>query len=192
MLGYQTVRLFVVAAMLCFASHFGLSCGGTFSAKPSAVVLVTIDTLRADYVGVYGGDVATPNLDSLAAEGTVFLDTVAHSPLTLPSHSSILTGTYPTYHGVRDNGHFRLADEIETLAEMLKCAGYATGAFVGAFPVDSRFGLNQGFDVYDDWVAPASMMRPICASTYDISPSYKLSLNRCAYLGGTIWGSWGS
>ena len=126
------------------------SCGETSSAKPSAVVLVTIDTLRADYVGVYGGDVATPNLDALAAEGTMFLDAVAHIPLTLPSHSSILTGTYPTYHGVRDNGHFRLADEIETLAEMLKSAGYATAAFVGAFPLDSRFGLNQGFDVYDD------------------------------------------
>ena len=146
----ESPRRTIVWGVLCLLPMLGTGCGGTFSGKSSAVVLVTIDTLRADYVGVYGGGVATPNLDALAARGTTFLDAVAHSPLTLPSHSSILTGTYPTYHGVRDNGRFRLADEIDTLAELLKGAGYATGAFVGAFPVDSRFGLNQGFDVYDD------------------------------------------
>ena len=156
MLCHQASRPFAVVAVLCFGSLFGSGCGGTFTAKPSAVVLVTIDTLRADYVGVYGGKVATPHLDALAAEGTMFLDAVVHSPLTLPSYASILTGTYPIYHGVRDNGHFRLADEIETLAEILKKAGYATGAFVGAFPVDSRFGLNQGFDVYDDRFSSSS------------------------------------
>jgi arylsulfatase A-like enzyme/Flp pilus assembly protein TadD len=114
------------------------------------VVLVTIDTLRADRLGVYGGEAATPTLDELARQGARFERVFAQSPLTLPSHSSILTGTYPTYHGVRDNGRFRLPAEMETLAEILKSAGYSTAAFVGGFPVDSRFGLDQGFDLYDD------------------------------------------
>ena len=149
-------RCTVAWAAWCLLGLLGMSCGESFTAKPSAVVLVTIDTLRADYVGVYGGDVATPNLDALAGDGVVFLDAVVHSPLTLPSHSSILTGTYPTYHGVRDNGRFRLADDIETLAEMLKKTGYRTAAFVGAFPLDSRFGLSRGFDVYDDQFSAAS------------------------------------
>ncbi|MFQ5791844.1 MAG: sulfatase-like hydrolase/transferase, partial [Acidobacteriota bacterium] len=128
-----------------------LSCHESPPATPVSVLLVTIDTLRADRLGMYGrGEAATPNLDRLADEGTVFLDAVAHSPLTLPSHSSILTGTYPTYHGVRDNGRFRLPEQIDTLAEILKRAGYSTGAFVGGFPVHSRFGLSQGFDRYDD------------------------------------------
>jgi arylsulfatase A-like enzyme/Flp pilus assembly protein TadD len=114
------------------------------------VVLVTIDTLRADRLGAYGGTASTQNLDALAREGALFRNAFAQSPLTLPSHSSILTGTLPTVHGVRDNGRFRLSEEMETLAEILKAKGYATAAFVGAFPVDSRFGLSQGFDQYDD------------------------------------------
>src|SRR5204863_6556336 len=74
----------------------------------------------------------------------------AHAVVTLPSHTSILTGLYPFQHGVRDNSGYRVAPNTRTLATMLKAAGYATAAFVGAFPVHSRFGLNQGFDVYDD------------------------------------------
>jgi arylsulfatase A-like enzyme/Flp pilus assembly protein TadD len=89
-------------------------------------------------------------LDQVAGEGSVFLDATAHSPLTLPSHSSILTGTTPIYHGVKDNGRYRLPDEIDTLAEILKGAGFSTAAFVGALPVHSRFGLSQGFEVYDE------------------------------------------
>jgi len=118
--------------------------------EPRSIVLVTIDTLRADQLGAYGGVAATPSLDALAREGARFQNVFAQSPLTLPSHSSILTGTYPTYHGVRDNGRFRLPEEMETLAEILRGAGYSTAAFVGGFPVDSRFGLDQGFDLYDD------------------------------------------
>jgi arylsulfatase A-like enzyme/Tfp pilus assembly protein PilF len=114
------------------------------------VLLVTIDTLRADALGSYGGPAATPNLDRLAGEGLRFTAAHAHSVVTLPSHTSILTGVYPFVHGVRDNAGYRLAPGATTMATLLKQAGYATGAFVGAFPLDSRWGLTQGFDAYDD------------------------------------------
>jgi arylsulfatase A-like enzyme/Tfp pilus assembly protein PilF len=114
------------------------------------VLIVTIDTLRADGLRSYGGRADTSNLDRVASEGARFTFAHAHAVVTLPSHASILTGRYPYEHGVRDNAGFRLADSAITLAEMLRDAGFATGAFVGAFPVDRRFGLAQGFDVYND------------------------------------------
>jgi len=97
-----------------------------------------------------GYGVATPNLDRLAQSGTVFTQAITASPITLPAHSSILSGLYPTSHGTRFNGMFRLSDEVETIAESLKGADFKTGAFVGAFVLDRRFGLDQGFDLYDD------------------------------------------
>src|SRR5689334_21270400 len=114
------------------------------------VLLITIDTLRADALGAYGGRAATPALDRLAAEGLRFDFAHAHAVVTLTSHASILTGEYPYQHGLRDNIGYRLPKETPTLATRLKSAGYATAAFVAAFPLHSRFGLNQGFDVYDD------------------------------------------
>src|SRR5687768_10408926 len=114
------------------------------------ILLITIDTLRADALGSYGGRAATPNLDRLAADGIRFTFAHAHAVVTLPSHASIMTGRYPYQHGVRDNAGFRLDDRADTLAEMAQRAGLATGAFVGAFPLDRQFGLSQGFDVYDD------------------------------------------
>ena len=114
------------------------------------VLLITIDTLRGDALGSYGGRAATPHLDALAKDGIRFEFAHAHSVVTLPSHTTILTGRYPFDHGVRDNTGYRVPDSVETLAEVAKRAGLATGAFVGAFPLDRRFGLNQGFDVYDD------------------------------------------
>ncbi len=115
------------------------------------VVLVTIDTLRYDAVGFDGNRRGTtPNLDRVAAEGRVFTQAHAHNVLTLPSHTNILTGLYPYEHGVRDNAGFRLSPKFETLAALLKPKGYVTGAFVGAFPLDSRFGLTPGFDVYEE------------------------------------------
>ena len=115
------------------------------------VLLVTIDTLRADHVGAYGNQLGlTPTFDRLAREGLRFERAYAHVPLTLPSHTTIMTGLYPFANGVRDNGSFRFDGKRATLAGVLKAAGYRTGAFVGAFPVDARFGLNAGFDVYDD------------------------------------------
>jgi arylsulfatase A-like enzyme/thioredoxin-like negative regulator of GroEL len=121
------------------------------------VVLITVDTLRADAVGFAGNRlVATPTLDRLAAAGRVFPDAHAHDVVTLPSHTNILTGLYPFQHGVRDNSGFRLAPSVPTLGTWLRRAGYATGAFVGAFPLDARFGLGGGFDRYDDAFAHGS------------------------------------
>jgi len=114
------------------------------------VLLITIDTLRADALGSYGGPAATPALDRLAADGVRFEFAHAHAVMTLPSHASILTGQYPFQHGVRDNSGYRLPRDARTAATLFKQAGYATAAFVGAFPVHARFGLNVGFDVYDD------------------------------------------
>ena len=115
------------------------------------VLLVTIDTLRVDRVGAYGhAGGLTPALDRLAAEG-LRLDSVrAHAPLTLPSHASLMTGLIPPRHGVRDNGTYRLDDQQPTLAAAIKSAGYQTGAFIGAFVLDARFGLARGFELYDD------------------------------------------
>ncbi|GAB4239530.1 MAG: hypothetical protein Kow00109_14380 [Acidobacteriota bacterium] len=113
------------------------------------VLLITIDTLRADHLGCYGATaVATPHLDRLAQEGFRFEWVVSPVPLTLPSHASLLTSAYPTFHGVRDNSGFVLGQDQWTLAEILHEQGYRTGAFVGAFVLDARFGLDQGFEVY--------------------------------------------
>jgi arylsulfatase A-like enzyme/Tfp pilus assembly protein PilF len=115
------------------------------------VLLITIDTLRADRVGSFGGRPGlTPNLDQLAANGFRLTRTYSAAPLTLPSHASILTAVSPPVHGLRANGLFRLGPQLPTLATVLKNAGYRTGAFVGSFVLDARFGLNRGFDVYDD------------------------------------------
>jgi arylsulfatase A-like enzyme/Flp pilus assembly protein TadD len=124
-------------------------------AAPADVVLVTIDTLRADALGCYGNrSVETPNLDRLASEGRVFDFAHASNVVTLASHANILTGLYPNQHGVRENSGFRLDARFPTMATILSGAGYTTGAFVGAFPLDSRYGLNRGFSVYDDQYPP--------------------------------------
>ncbi|MBN1221772.1 MAG: sulfatase-like hydrolase/transferase [Candidatus Aminicenantes bacterium] len=115
------------------------------------IVLFTIDTLRADHLECYGyGGVSTPHINRLAEEGILFEHNIVQTPLTLPSHSSIMTGTYPLYHGIRDNGGFYLDAKHDTLAETLKPMGFQTGAFVAAFVLDSRWGLDQGFDHYFD------------------------------------------
>lgn len=121
------------------------------NAEGADVLLVTIDTLRADAVGFSGNARAgTPLLDRLAAAGRVYTDAHAHNVVTLPSHANILTGLYPWQHGVRDNSGFVLPASVPALATLLKKTGYATGAFVAAYPLDAGYGLNQGFDVYDD------------------------------------------
>ena len=114
------------------------------------VLLVTIDTLRADATSAYGGPAQTPNLDRLASRGARFTFAHSHAVVTLPSHTSILSGLFPYEHGMRDNSGFRVRPGTETLATRLKGRGFATGAFVGGFPLTKRFGLTPGFDVYDD------------------------------------------
>ena len=115
------------------------------------VLLVTLDTVRADALGCYGDAKAhTPVLDRLAQTGARFERALAPAPITLPAHSTLMTGLDPLSHGVRNNGTFRLAAEQLTLAERLAAQGYATGAVVSAFVLDARFGLDQGFGSYDD------------------------------------------
>jgi len=118
---------------------------------PARIVLISVDTLRADHLGCYGAASAhTPHLDALAARGVRFEAALSPVPLTLPAHASLMTGVDPPQHGVRHNSIHRLGTELPTLAEGLHAAGYATAAFVGALVLDARFGLDRGFDVYDD------------------------------------------
>ena len=125
--------------------------GGPAAKVNRDVILITIDTLRADAVGFDGNPRGTtPNLDRLAAQGRVFEAAHSQNVITLPSHTNILTGMLPFQHGVRENAGFRLSAKIPTAATRLKARGYATGAFVGAYVLDSRYGLNHDFDVYDE------------------------------------------
>jgi len=118
--------------------------------KPQNVLLITIDTLRADRLSCYSDLFAlTPNIDSLAENGVLFSRAFSNTSTTLPSHTNILLGASPLYHGVHDNLNFVVRDDYLTLAEHLKANGYETAAFVGAYPLDARFGLDQGFDTYN-------------------------------------------
>jgi len=119
--------------------------------KVRNVVLISIDTCRADHLSCYGHSrQTTPNIDAVARDGVLFQRAQTTNCLTLPAHCSMLTGTRPTYHGVHLNQTYSLDDANVTLAEILQDQGYETGAFVGAFPLHSRFGLDQGFDTYDE------------------------------------------
>lgn len=120
------------------------------SGRPS-VLLITLDTVRADHLGCYGySQIETPAIDHLAAEGVRFSNAYAQVPITLPSHAVILTGTYPMFNGVRDFTSPSLRGDIPTLAEILRRNGYSTAAFVSSFVLNSMWGLNRGFEVYDD------------------------------------------
>jgi len=136
-------RLLLAIALLVTLSVLG-ACGRS----ELNVVLVSIDTLRADALGVYGGPVPTPALDGIAAEGTLFEHAQAHAPETMPSHASLFTGRDVQRHGVVKNG-IVLASDVPTLAESFRAAGYATAAFVSSFALDPRFGLARGFDLVD-------------------------------------------
>ena len=124
------------------------------------LILFTIDTLRADSVGAYGDSSArTPTMDDLARNGAFFTQAFAVAPITLTSHASMMTGRYPPGHGARHNG-IRMNGGVPTLAQALERAGFATGAFVGAFPLDRRFGLQRGFSSYGDRMPPGEPGRP--------------------------------
>ena len=138
--------------LACAACRSGRAPGDIdrIAARPP-IVLVTIDTLRADRLGSYGSTRGlTPSLDAFAREAARFTAAVSQVPLTLPSHATILTGLHPAHHGVRTNDGFRLAPAVPTLAESLKAAGYRTAAFIGGYPLRGSSGLSRGFDRYDD------------------------------------------
>ncbi|HTM25406.1 MAG TPA: sulfatase-like hydrolase/transferase [Vicinamibacterales bacterium] len=135
-----------------------ISAGTDFGTLPRGVdrgalnlLVVTLDTTRADRLGPYGRSRAgTPNLDALAQDAVVFDHASTAAPLTLPAHSTLFTGRFPPEHGVRDNGGYFLSDKEQTLAETLKGRGFATGGFIAAYVLDSKWGINQGFDTYFD------------------------------------------
>ncbi len=115
------------------------------------IILITLDTVRADHLACYGyTEIQTPTLDALAHDGVVFERAISQVPLTWPSHAAILTGTYPFQNGVQDFTGQPLAPEFHSVAQALKQHGYATGAVVSAFVLDRSWGLNRGFDFYDD------------------------------------------
>ena len=148
----MTLRLIasVAGIALAVASAACRGSAGRPAARPN-ILLVTIDTLRADHLGSYGYAAAeTPALDALARRGVRFSRAMTVTPLTLPAHASLLTGTFPGAHGIRDNGGAALAEDQTTLAEALRGRGYRTGGFIAAFVLDHRWGLNQGFDRYSD------------------------------------------
>jgi arylsulfatase A-like enzyme/Tfp pilus assembly protein PilF len=143
----------LVSATVLAAALAGWSCGpASLPRDPAAnVLIITLDTTRADRIGAYGYEpIETPHLDRLAAEGVLFENAVSSIPLTLPAHSSLMTGLHPPRHGVRDNGGYFLDDRHTTLAERLGPSGRRTYAAVGAFVLHHLWGLNQGFEVYDD------------------------------------------
>lgn len=144
----MSFRRLVLGASLC-----ALLLASCQRSRPN-VLLVTFDTTRADHMGYAGGpEGVTPTLDGLAAGGTWFTTAITSEPLTVPSHTTIMTGLYPFNHGVRNNGTYIVPKETVTLAERLKQEGYATSAIVSAFVLDSQFGLDQGFETYDDDLA---------------------------------------
>jgi len=151
----SVVRIVLIAVILIglgvyLVSRAGWSVGAWFGSPRPNIVLISVDTCRADHLGCYNpSKKTTPNIDAFAQTATLFENVVSPVPITLPSHSSMLTGHVPAMHGARTN-KVKLADEIVTLPELLKPEGYTTGAIVSAFVLDGRFGLSQGFDTYDD------------------------------------------
>jgi arylsulfatase A-like enzyme/Tfp pilus assembly protein PilF len=145
------ILFFFLLDLCLLPAVFGF--GETTAAKEADlnVLLVTIDTLRTDRVSCYNSQhVQTPNMDRFAKKGALFTRAFSHNPTTLPAHTNMLLGLTPLHHGVRENTNFAARDEFLTLAEYLKDLGYSTGAFIGGYPLHSRFGLAQGFDIYDE------------------------------------------
>jgi choline-sulfatase len=150
-LGAELVAILAGAALLARLMWPQPAPTAAIGASPLNILLVTLDTTRADHLGAYGfARARTRHLDQLAAEGVRFDRAFSPAPITLPAHASILTGRYPFDHGVRNNGNFYLGERVDTLATRLRARGYRTAAFVSSFILDRRYGLSRGFDVYDD------------------------------------------
>ena len=141
------IAVLAIASLMSCAREESLPTGN----RSLNVLVITLDTIRADRLGAYGNtSIRTDFVDGLAARGVTFDRCIAPTPLTLPSHTSLFTGTYPVFHGVRDNGNYVVPHGLTTMAELLSGAGYRTGAFVGAFVLSSRWGLDQGFETYTE------------------------------------------
>jgi len=146
--GRSVMRPLVALSLLLLGLAFVPAWAGR---QQTNVILVTVDTLRADHVNAYGYDLAvTPSIDALAEDGALFENVIVQTPITLPSHASIFTGTYPIFHGLQDVVG-RLREDVPTIAEWFRERGYTTAAFVGASVLMSHWGLNRGFDVYEDY-----------------------------------------
>ena len=152
----KDVSLFSFSPLLLLSSSPLLllllaACGGERAAALPPVILISIDTLRADHLPAYGyRGVETPNIDAFRDDAILYQNAYSHAPLTLPSHATMLTGTYPAENGIRDNLGFTLREDIPTIAELLKKKGYATGAAVSTFVLRRETGIARGFDFYDD------------------------------------------
>src|SRR3954462_8089968 len=143
--------LVAAAAAVClFVSLKSLRPEPAGRAPQLNLLVITLDTTRADALGAYGGGAVTPTIDGLARTGVLFEQASTVAPLTFPAHSSLFTGLFPPRHRVHENGETPLAMTFVTLAERLKARGFHTGAFVSSFVLDHRWGLNRGFDVYRD------------------------------------------
>jgi arylsulfatase A-like enzyme len=146
-----TLKFLSIFAILLF-----LLCCKSSPPKPQSIILITIDTLRADALSVYGGKTPTPFIQQFSENAAVFDHAYTSAPITLPAHTSLFTGMYPPSHGVRHNGVYKAQSSLTLLSELAHNAGFATAAFVGAAPLARSYGLNQGFDVYDDAFSPVS------------------------------------
>lgn len=152
---HRFMRASCVLATFVSTGGLGAGCSRRAPAPRAPVVIVSIDTLRADHLPAYGyRGVQTPNLDGLRKDSILFSNAYSHVPLTLPSHASLFTGLLPFDHGVRDNLGYRLdATKHKTLGTLLREKGYATGAFVSAHVLSGATGLGEGFDTFDDQIA---------------------------------------
>lgn len=159
--------------------------------KPKNLLLITVDTTRADHLGCYGNESAhTPVLDSLAKGGVLFENCFAPTPITLPSHASLLTGLRPPRHGARNNATHPLPIDIPTLAERFKTEGFQTGAVVSALVLDSRYGLARGFDVYDDNLSSADSVADFMIRETTADDTTRRALNALQSLGDGPWFLW--
>jgi len=150
--GQRSSRLFWTAGLLIISAIVTICIYlRPFKRELPNIILISIDTCRRDHLSCYGYPrQTTPNIDQVAAQGVLFENTVSPVPITLPAHSTMMTGTIPPYHGVRNNIGYQLTPSSQTLAETLSTEGYSTAAIVSAFVLDSKFGMAQGFESYDD------------------------------------------
>jgi hypothetical protein len=183
------------AAPGCGETATGPTAGPGPATRPGSVLLITLDTTRADRLGAYGaGSAQTPSIDGLASRGLLFERAWSPAPLTLPSHASILTGLYPVEHGARDNTLYRVGDEIQLLSEALAARGWRTGAFVGSVVLARKYGLGQGFEIYRGVPGGAVEAGPAAVGARGDRPAEAVVDDALEWIGGlprdAAWFAW--